>query len=105
MGRKKEEKKDKKRKREDGSDDDKEEVAFGDGDAGKEGVEPAAAAGAAGDAMQLDGEDAGARVEAAGHIQLPTKDTQEGEAREAGVGSPQDQQGDKGDASSDESKD
>merc|ERR1711918_139639 len=65
-------------------------------------VEPAAGTEAAGDAMQLDGENTAARVEAAGDIQLPTKDTQEGEA---GVGSPQDQPGDKGDASSDDDKD
>merc|ERR1712232_1261862 len=84
-----------------GSDDDKEEVAFGEGDAAKQGVEPAVGAEATGDAMQLDGENAGARAEAAGDIQLPMKDTQEGEA---GAGSPQDQQVDKGDASSDDDK-
>merc|ERR1712232_266363 len=99
---KKKEKKDKKRKREHGSDDDKEEtVAFGDGDTGKEGAELSAGVEAAGDAMQLDKEDAGTRAEGSGDIQLPVKDTQDGETGPVGPGSPQDP-AEKADASSDD---
>lgn len=77
---------------------------FGDADAGAPdkglGGEDAGDAGARG--QELGADDAGARGEAPGHIQLPTKDTQEGEA---GGGSPQDQPDNKGDVSSDDEKD